>query len=218
MSANLAIGITAALASLAALNTRIGSRSQKIGVRFQRARRELIYQAMRDEDDDFIGVEVFSIDNDGKSELIKKIPLWWLFDEALGAYTGVGNDFERESASEWISGLDEAIEYFSKQTFPMRIYRGLRYKGRERPRIENPGISWTPDVKIAESFADGYHAASSRGDTGHILTAIIPGPKNVDWASTLSLYVSYTAFTPGEAERQIRPNDPSEDLIEIENL
>ena len=207
MSAYLALGAAAALAGLAALRARQGSRSDAIGVRFQRRSNERIHHAMRNDDDDLIAVEVFKVEPGKKPESIKKIKLIDLFDDAVAGYTQTGVDFDQHSTNDWITGLDDGIKYFSRLSFPLQVYRGLRYSGGGEPNLGEPGASWTPDREIAERFADGTHFAASKGDTGSVLTAILPTPECVDWASTLGLYVAYSAFTPldDEVERQIRP-------------
>lgn len=207
MSAHLALGAAAALAGIAALRRRRGSQGSTIGVRFQRRSNERIHHAMRNDDDDFIAVEVFKVEPGKKPESIKKIKLIDLFDDAVAGYTQTGVDFDQHSTDDWITGLDESIKYFSRLSFPLQVFRGLRYNGDNGPNLAVPGPSWTPDRKIAERFADGSHFAASTGDTGNVLTAILPTPECVDWAHTLGLYVAYSAFTPSddEVERQIRP-------------
>lgn len=207
MSAHLALGAAAALAGIAALRRRRGSQGGTIGVRFQRRSSESIYHAMRNDDDDFIAVEVFKVEPGKKTESIKKIKLIHLFDDAVAGYTQTGVDFDQHSTDDWITGLDEGIKYFSRLSFPLQVFRGLRYNGDAEPNLADPGLSWTPDREIAERFAGGSHFAASKGDTGSVLTAILPTPECVDWAYTLGLYVAYSAFTPydDEVERQIRP-------------
>ena len=208
MSARLALGAAAALAGLAALRARQGSRSTQSGVRFQRASNERIYQAMREKDDGFIGVEVFKVEPGKESEVLQSIRLidLWLMDEAAAVHTRTGDKFVEKLTKALIGGIDEGIEYFSRLSFPIQVYRGLRYSGGGEPRLVDPGVCWTPDLWVSKRFADGIHFASSRGDTGRILTAVLSNPEDVDWAHTLALYVPYSAssFTD-DIEWQIRP-------------
>jgi hypothetical protein len=219
MSARLALGATAVLAGLAALRARQGSRSVKSGVRFERVSDERIYQAMLEGDGRLVAVEVFAVGPGVLPKPIQRISLIELFDENVDAYVGMEDDFDPELASAWISGFDGAIKYFSGLSFPMRVYRGLRYTGDGEPRLVGPGLSWTPDRAVAESFADGSHFSSSGGDTGRVLTAVLPTPEDVDWAQTLALYVAFTEFVmESEVERQIRPLDDSKSLRQIRVL
>jgi hypothetical protein len=220
MSAHLALGAAAVLAGLAALRARQGSRSVKSGVRFERVSDERIYQAMREGDGRLVAVEVFAVGPGVPPKLIQRISLIELFDEtAVDAYVGMEDDFDPKLASAWISGFDGAIKYFSGLSFPMRVYRGLRYTGDEEPRLVGPGLSWTPDRAVAESFANGSHFSSANGDTGRVLTAVLPTPEDVDWAQTLALYVAFTEFVlESEVERQIRPLDDSKSLRQIRVL
>jgi len=208
VSAHLALGAVAALAGLAALRARQGGRSAQSSVRFQRASNEQIYQAMLENDNDFIGVEVFKVEPGREPEAIQSIRLidLWLLDEAAAPYTRTGDKFVEKLTKAWIGGLDEGIEYFSRLSFPIQVYRGLRYSGGGEPRLVDPGMCWTPDLAISKRFADGSHFASSKGDTGRILTGVLSKPEDVDWAHTLALYVPYTASSfSDEIERQIRP-------------
>jgi len=220
MSAHLAVGAAAALAGLAALRARQGSRSVKNGVRFKRVSDERIYQAMREGDEALVVVEVFVVDPDAPPRLIQSISLIQLFDEvAVDAYVGMRDNFDLQSASAWVSGFGDAIKYFSGLSFPMQVYRGLRYTGGGELLLVNPGLSWTPDRAVAESFANGSHFSSSSGDTGRVLTAVLPTPEDVDWAQTLALYVPFTAFAmESEVERQIRPLDDRQNLRQVRVL
>jgi hypothetical protein len=215
-----AIGALAALAGLAALRASSGSRSTQSGVRFERVSDEQIYQAMREGNEALVAVEVFTAEPGIAPKLIQRISLIELFDEtAVEAYVGMGDDFDPELASAWVLGFDSAIKYFSELSFPMRVYRGLRYTGGGEPRLVSPGVSWTPDRAVAESFADGSHFSSSDGDTGRVLTAVLPTPEDVDWAQTLALYVAFTAFMmESEVERQIRPLDDRKSLRRVREL
>jgi hypothetical protein len=214
-----AIGALAALAGLAALRASSGSRSTQSGVRFERVSDEQIYQAMREGNKALVAVEVFTVEPGVAPKLIRRIHLIDLFDESVEPYVGMGDDFDPELASAWVFGFDSAIKYFSELSFPVRVYRGLRYMRGKELRVVSPGLSWTPDRSIAESFADGSHFLSSFGDTGRVLTAVLPTPEDVDWAQTLALYVAFTAFMmESEVERQIRPLDDRKSLRRVREL
>ena len=219
MSARLALGAAAVLAGLAALRARQGSRSVKSGVRFERVSDERIYQAMREGDGRLVAVEVFTVEPGAEPRLIRRIPLIELLDEAVEPYAVMGDGFDPEFASAWVFGFDSAIKYFSGLSFPMQVYRGLRYRSDGEPRLVSPGVSWTPDRAVAESFADGSHFSSSGGDTGRVLTAVLPTPEDVDWTQTLALYVVFTSFMfESEVERQIRVLDDRKGLRQIRVL
>ena len=212
-------GALAALAGLAALRAGSGSRSTQSGVRFERVSDEQIYQAMREGNEALVAVEVFTVEPGAAPRLIRRIPLIELLDEAVEPYAVIGDGFDPELASAWVFGFDSAIKYFSELSFPMQVYRGLRYRGGGEPRLVSPGVSWTPDRAVAESFADGSHFSSSDGDTGRVLTAVLPTPEDVDWTQTLALYVPFTAFMfENEVERQIRVLDDRKGLRRVRAL
>lgn len=216
MSAPLTLGAAAALAGLAALSRRGGSRSAegRSTVHLERRSTRDIHRAMKAEDEDFVAVEVFEVGPDGGTHQIQGLRLFYLFDENVEYYATMGDEFDADTVDEWLGFIDEAIDYFNGRHFPMRVYRGLRYSGASRPRLEHPGESWTPEIRVAQSFADGHHVAASGGDVGHILTARLMSPSDVDWEATLALYIAFTAVSPGpgQAEHQIRPTD--EDVLQ----
>ena len=216
VSTRLALGAAGVLAGLAALGSR-GSRSAAASVSLDILEDEHILQVMRDDDEDGVVGAVF-VNRDGDVEHIGDLRLYSVFSGEVEAYAAFGDDYDEGIAMEWISMLREAAHYFTGQAFPMEVYRGLRVDDVRKVKTDDPGYSWTPEIRIAKMFAEGAHLAARRHGGSVVLRATLMEPENVDWETTVGLYIAFSAPSPSEAEMQIRPLRPERDLRDIRVL
>lgn len=116
---------------------------------------------------------------------------------------------------EWgVGQADEAVEVLNDLHFPLTVYRGIHFPAGEvydpaKVPGNKKGGHWTWTHAVAEHFAKGTHESSDTGTDGSpvILSAVIPSPKNVDWAATVDLYLSFSSrrMGPQRTENEIVP-------------
>ncbi len=150
------------------------------------------------------------------------------WEDEAEVYEGCPEDeAESLSSEETRRRLLEASRYFEGLRFPLEVYRGLRVHRGGRVRLDErrEAMSWTPDPKIATSFATGQHSAATRephrrkakGGNGEkpgrssmrgvVLTGVIEEPYDIDWSHVLRMFLSYSSYPLMDVERQVTTVD-----------
>lgn len=219
MSTRLTLGAVGALAGLAALSRRRpGSRGLGAAVALApRVSAEVELCSI----EDFIGIAqggsdetiamVYAIGPQGSKRLVQRVSVESIWDE-LNAEIDVMQEGGRLSEDEavvagartvyrWLQGAARDMSL----VFPLTVYRGIRLPEGHQASVGDPGMHWTTWSDIAMSFAAGEHVAASSGDHGVVLRGTISRPRDIDWASVLYLYLTYSAKGGPEVEMQVRP-------------
>jgi hypothetical protein len=205
MSARLAIGAVGALAGLAALGSRRGSRQRRVGWSIDHVADLSAYASWRQIVDEGVvlvagyasyagGIREFEIAaDDWGLEQFREFASTWIWDEIHAGGTEASYLARLQGQLEDFRAWLEALRY------PLTVYRGIRLGAHDDLQLgvdddaEVYHDHWSTSLPVARGFASGAHRDASSGRVGVVLSGVVELPDVGDIGHTLGDFLRFTA-------------------------
>lgn len=111
-------------------------------------------------------------------------------------YDSGGHDVDAERE---LKRLARFVEWVNTLSFPLTVYRGIGVSGGDEMDLRPDWAqAWSERQDVALRFL--RQAMRGKDRAGRLLTGVVATPDEVDWASTLDLFLAWSLFEDPEYE------------------